>query len=245
MELLACGDFRSERYFHTAQTPQRTTCVYELEFYTEDGGTSFVNQAAYPQKGCHLLLVRPGMQRFTVGKSRCLYAHFLPHAPLLEERLAELPVAFSLAGEEAALFAGLFAPFAGADGSPHATLIALAALCRILDLLLTRQGGGNGTGQPLPHAEGLLRAKVYMETHYGEHLTLDTLCTLAHFSKNHFRVLFTRAFGLSPAEYLTQVRISSALQMRAEGGYTEKEIAYRCGFSSQSHMIHVLRTKGK
>lgn len=83
---------------------------------------------------------------------------------------------------------------------------------------------------------------AYLETHYGEPVSLDTLGAVASLSKYHLLRAFTRAKGISPYQYLTTVRLSEAKRL-LEAGVPPVETALRTGFSDQSHFTNVFKSR--
>lgn len=63
----------------------------------------------------------------------------------------------------------------------------------------------------------IVEAKLYIDQHYSEKIDLDNIATQASFSKYHFLRLFKQAYGKSPYQYLTQVRIAKAQEYLREG----------------------------
>ena len=51
------------------------------------------------------------------------------------------------------------------------------------------------------------RIKEYLDAHYAEHITLDTLTDLTHMNKYYLAHSFARYTGLSPIQYLNRRRL--------------------------------------
>jgi AraC family transcriptional regulator len=90
-------------------------------------------------------------------------------------------------------------------------------------------------GKQLP-ANGLRRARAYLDTHLGEDLTLETLAREAGMSTHHFLRAFTKYFGTPPHQYLLQRRIERAKELLRGADQSLADIAIETGFSSQSHL---------
>ena len=78
----------------------------------------------------------------------------------------------------------------------------------------------------------MLQAIKYIDTHYKEELTLDTLAKKVSYSKCYFSSIFKKCMGMSIWDYISIKRIEEALtQIRT----TEKniaDIAFDCGFNN-------------
>lgn len=79
------------------------------------------------------------------------------------------------------------------------------------------------------------KVKHYIDAHYAEDLSLDTLAELAHLNKYYFVHSFTSAFGISPISYLQEKRIQAGCELLTTTDHSIGEIARLTGFSSQSY----------
>ncbi len=82
----------------------------------------------------------------------------------------------------------------------------------------------------------IARIQAYIEQHLGENLTVARLAENANMSVSSFCKLFRKECGLSPKNYLSQVRLTKSQFMLRRDDYSITEIAYKCGFSSNSHL---------
>lgn len=81
----------------------------------------------------------------------------------------------------------------------------------------------------------LARAQHYMEQHYMEHITVETLANLGYMSKTSFNRHFKKELGITPIEYLIEVRIKMAKLMLKRKDNQMTDIAMKCGFGSGAH----------
>ena len=70
----------------------------------------------------------------------------------------------------------------------------------------------------------------------GEELRLADLAGILGMSAFHFARIFKEQIGESPAQYVQKRRTERAIEMLRDSKLPLSEIAYRTGFSSQSHM---------
>jgi AraC-like DNA-binding protein len=84
-----------------------------------------------------------------------------------------------------------------------------------------------------PAAVAQLRA--YLDTHYADEVTLDTLATVAHLSPFHLLRVFRDHVGVPPHAYLIQRRVRAARALLLDG-HPIAEVALAVGFTDQSHL---------
>lgn len=71
--------------------------------------------------------------------------------------------------------------------------------------------------------------------HYGDRITIRDMARLVHLSVSQLQREFRRLFGMSPREYLFQVRLQSARRMLEATREPLGAIALDCGFYDQSY----------
>lgn len=81
----------------------------------------------------------------------------------------------------------------------------------------------------------IARAQHYIETHYMDSITVEKLANLGYMSKTSFNRNFKKELGITPIEYLIEVRIKMAKLMLKRKENQITDIALRCGFGSSSH----------
>ena len=79
----------------------------------------------------------------------------------------------------------------------------------------------------------------YIETHYGDELTVADLAAGAYLSEDHFIRRFKRAVGMTPYAYIRNLRISLARELR-ESGLSLTEASATVGFKHPSSYCRAL-----
>lgn len=79
------------------------------------------------------------------------------------------------------------------------------------------------------------RVKRYMDEHYSENITLDTLAAQAHISKHYLIHAFNKEVGCSPISYLQARRIAEGKHLLENSSLSVREISLSLGFSSPSY----------
>ncbi|MCB5176783.1 AraC family transcriptional regulator [Microvirga lenta] len=111
-----------------------------------------------------------------------------------------------------------------------------------IHLLRTYVGSGKG-----PKARGGLpahkarRVRDYLQENLSRKVSVADLAALCGLSPGHFIQAFSKTFGQSPHRYLLHLRLSAAEMMLFGSDLPITEVAYRSGFSSQSHLTTAMR----
>ncbi len=79
----------------------------------------------------------------------------------------------------------------------------------------------------------IVQAKLFIDQHYAKNIDLDNIADEAYFSKFHFIRLFKKAYGKTPHQYLTYVRIEQA-KILLKRPIQVSEVCFAVGFSSIS-----------
>lgn len=78
----------------------------------------------------------------------------------------------------------------------------------------------------------LARAKSLMDTMYAEALNLDTIAAYAWMSTYHFLRCFKKKYGMTPHQYLTQIRVQKAKWLLTHTEQSITEVCAAVGFES-------------
>lgn len=85
-------------------------------------------------------------------------------------------------------------------------------------------------GRGLGNQVLLSGVKEYMESHYAEELTLESLAKLATMQKGYFLQQFKKKYGVSPLRYLNLIRIETAKLLLTSSEKQVTEIAAEVGY---------------
>lgn len=239
--LIAANHYRSKHYFHENQTPLRIVKHYELELVETGNGFSFLGDQRFPHQPQRLFFARPGIQRFTVGSFSCQYVHFEAQTPEEEQLLNALPASALVNGPQ---IKSMMLELMHLRQLPHeqtyfSQLSVLSALIQEVISQLRPEIAERNTIDP--HFASVIQAKEYMDKHFGDKINLDFLAEQAHLSKNFFRTKFCQLMGLSPREYLNQVRLSYAKKLLRTDTLPISRISEICGYDSQAYFNYVFK----
>lgn len=83
--------------------------------------------------------------------------------------------------------------------------------------------------------------KRYIEENYMQKVSLKMLAQMTGYSEEHFRHLYTKAFGMSPQQTLIACRMERAATLLRQTKRSCTEIAYLCGFSDSGQMSKMVK----
>ena len=81
----------------------------------------------------------------------------------------------------------------------------------------------------------------YINTHLGDHLTVDILAGVIGRSHSHFCSLFKEETGVSPTQYVRQLRMERARHLLDMATLSIKEIQAKVGLSDRSQFAKSFR----
>ncbi len=87
------------------------------------------------------------------------------------------------------------------------------------------------------------RAQHYIEQHYMDDITVEKLAGLGYMSKTSFNRRFKNEIGITPIEYLIEVRLKAAKLMLKRKENPMTDIAMKCGFGSSAHFSSCFQKK--
>ena len=83
-------------------------------------------------------------------------------------------------------------------------------------------------------------ARSYIENHYSEHVTIDTLCRRFHCCRATMTATYKRKYGETVTESLSRIRLENARRL-IERGASVTEAASSCGFADPSYFSKCYR----
>jgi AraC family transcriptional regulator len=127
-------------------------------------------------------------------------------------------------------------------GSLYADSLAYALASRYLLLDDAAIGSSESRTSALPNRI-LQRVRERIEAEFHRDISLDRLAEESGYSRAHFLRMFRVATGITPHQYVLDVRLTHAQEWLRRKGSNLADVAAVCGFSSQSHMTSVFRRR--
>ena len=78
----------------------------------------------------------------------------------------------------------------------------------------------------------LCRARDYLGARYRDRITLEHAASQACLSPFHFNRVFTQAFGETPHEFVTRIRIEEAKKLLLADNHRVTDICFEVGYES-------------
>ena len=85
--------------------------------------------------------------------------------------------------------------------------------------------------------------RQYIDEHFSEPITLDTLAQMVHINKYHLVRTFQKEYGITPINYLIERRLEEGRFMLKNTNYSASQIVSLLGFSSSSYFSQCFRRK--
>ena len=244
-EIIAAGIYDTRSSVRGREvTRVRKTSMFELELADGVGGISYINEESAPISDRLFICARPGESRYTRLPYRCHYVHFMLKSGPLYDMLCECPHYFEPReyGEYREILEGLCR--FGSTGLMRDHMMMQSLLLRLLYLVCDEERRTPPAGKPKSNNDRAIRTVIkYICDHPTADLRLSTLAGLVSFSPIHFHNCFRAATGRTLRDYVEEQRIKRAVGLLTGTDLTLSDIAYECGFSSQSYFSYAFKRR--
>ena len=233
--ILTLGTFDSKiavAYKSLSTTAPRTVFYYELEYFFADGGVSVINGVPYKIKKGSILLAKPGDIRYSHFPIICRFVHFDINNKELADSLNNVK-SFSTVSERSKtenFFSSVSSLFHSGN-----TIDNMAASAELLLFLRSLS---------IEHSQNtniISCAQKFIENNYHMNLSTDNIATECNVSVSYLHQVFKKRLNTTPGDYLIGCRISAARNMLINTTLPLIDIAFRCGFNSQSYFSYCFK----
>lgn len=246
-EIVSIGIYNSQfAQKNTSVSKNRKTTMFEIEIPIEKGGVSFINSEQMGITPNIVICAKPGQMRHTKFPFKSYYIHMIIKEGFLYDTLMDVPnyIKTEKYNKYLSIFEKMCKYY---DTSLENDEIQLHSL--ILELIYTLVS----ESEKLIFRENiksnnyrtLEKAINYIKENITSDLSLETVSSYAGFSPIYFHNMFKASTGQNLREYVEDIRIKKAVNMLVATNFTLTEIAYECGFSSQSYFSYVFKRKMK
>ncbi len=203
---------------------------YILQYITAGKGILKILDKTYPLSAGDLFLLPPGVLLYYAADSENPYSYYWtgfggPNAPEFLERAGFPKDRYVRQVADSEVEECMRRMYAAAGGeTERERLLAVSEFYRLFSLLVSDR-----PGRERSQNEIVSRALSFLHRHYAEDVKISKLCEDIGIDRTYFSVIFKRACGMSPAEYLINYRLSQACRLfSSQKSITE--IAMLCGF---------------
>ena len=246
-EIIAIGIYNSNiAVKNKTVTNNRRTSMFEIEIPIENGGTSYIDSDKIKLRPNMVICAKPGQIRHTKLPYKCYYIHFILNEEDLYSKLITLPNFLNTSKYQKyyEIFQKMYNYYSTSIDIDEIILHSL-----FLELVHTLIN--DSIKQALKEQmktgnyDTINKITTFIKDNLTSNLTLSSLSSKAGFSPTYFHKLFKSSTGKTVHEYVEEQRIKKAINLIVEGNHTITEIAYKCGFSSQSYFNYAFKRKMK
>lgn len=245
-EIVAVGIYNSQiAAKNTVISKNRITSMFEIELPAEDGGVSYIDSNAKQINPNMIICAKPGQVRHTKFPFECYYVHMIIHSGPLYDILMNTPDFFET--DKGNIYKEIFIKLVKHYSSfADSEEIILQSL--LLELIYTIS-----KDSPLKIKNGNLsnnysiieKSLNYIKEHLTEDLSLEKVAKLMSVSPIHFHNTFKTSVGKTLRNYIEEQRIKKAINLLLTTNFSLTQIAFECGFSSQSYFSYVFKRRMK
>ena len=200
----------------------RKTSMFEIELPIENGGVSYID-----------------------SNSKRIEPNMIIHSGTLYDTLMNIPDFFETDKKEnyKKIFTKLINYYNTLSDSEEIILQSL-----ILELIYTIAKDStkrNKNGNSNNNYTVIEKSLKYIKEHLTEELSLEKVAKAVSLSPIHFHNNFKTAVGKTLRNYVEEQRIKKAINLLLTTNFSLTQIAYDCGFSSQSYFSYAFKRKMK
>lgn len=221
----------------------RKTTLFEIELPVEAGGVSYIDGESKPITPDMLICVKPGQMRHTRFPFKCYYAHVTIEEGPLYDILMSAPNFFETDKHDfyKELFVKMVQHYGSFDETEEIILQSL-----LLELIYTISKDFKSQKGSLTENHLTVEKTInYINEHLTENLNLEKISKEMSFSPIYFHNTFKTTVGKTLRDYVEEQRIKKATNLLLTTKNSLTQIAYECGFSSQSYFSYVFKRRMK
>ncbi|PHS18578.1 MAG: AraC family transcriptional regulator [Kangiella sp.] len=93
--------------------------------------------------------------------------------------------------------------------------------------------------------EGIMEVQQWMETHFAQHFSLESLSEMANMSQRNFSRRFKQAVGKSAFDYSLELKMKGARELLKNTNLNLQDIADRLGFKDNAYFSRQFKRQNK
>ena len=241
IKLTFSDDFVSKDYFKCDITKKRRVEQFEFELYPEDNSLSFINDSRINHSQTTVIFAKPGDERFTIGNFSCRAFHFICDDIDTCNLLNTLPPSALVEGHCAENLHNLMGELTVNDDN---MLSVYAGIFSVLNLAFgTEKYEKKSDFSIHKYYKNIMKTRDFIDNHFSQSISLCELADIAYLSSNFYRIKFKEIIGMTPCEYIADIRLSHAVKLIKTSELSIAEISRQCGFGSQNYLNHIIKSR--
>lgn len=226
-----------------AETKKRRVSVLEIELPFVTGGIAYIDQNQYNISPNHIICAKPGQIRHTRFPFKCSFIHLMFEDTFSKQLLSSFPDQIDISNninKYICLFSEIIRTFNFPSKNYELYLGS-----KTLQLLYMLSLETTSDEYPSENDNNIIaRSIAYMDEHFTEKITLKDIANSVCLSPIYFHQMFSQAMcKKTPSDYILNKRIDLAKKLLVSSPKSLSEIAFFCGFSSQSYFGQVFKQK--
>lgn len=215
---------------------------FEILFPKNDLGVLFCDQKDHPLSRNLLYIIPPNIshaERNLNKYNESKYFSIKTHVPIIPDN-ADIPIPLSVNVERNFQKIDTYLSYAFDAFNANDTDLALLNLACFQNILYNALNTNSSNFQQLiaqkpPTKNFMQEIKNYLEHNFSENINLEDLSRKYLLSHSSLTKNFRLSYGMTPKEYLINIRIQKAADLLTTSNYQISSIASFCGFLSPAH----------
>lgn len=233
---IICGYCDCSEFGELSVSPKRKVIKYEIEFYLEDGLSTFADGREYKIKKHHIQIAKPNQIRYSYLPFKTLFLKFCVDGEIAD-KLQKAPEYFCSSHPEKEITKLREIILLNERGDNE--LLLQSRLLSFLNLILCDSEIPKlQSGQSY---EIISKSKRFIEDNYNRSINLNDISNSVNLSPIYFHNIFTRTCNMSPHDYLIRCRITEAKKQLWNSAVTIEFIAQNCGFGCAQYFNRVFK----
>lgn len=220
----------------------RKTTMFELELSIIDGGTSYIDDSSHSISENLVIVAKPGQMRHTHLPFKCYFVHMIVKEGAIFDILSSFPNYIELESAEKIkkIFAELCRHYE--SGAPESDIMLQSLLLEFIYTLNRYVLSHKTMHSPKRNNHDAIDKTIeYINANLTADLSLTALCERVNFTPVYFHKLFKASTGKTLQKYVEEQRLKKAISLIIAEEMTLTQIAYECGFSSQSYFSYAFK----
>lgn len=224
---------------------KRKISTFEVDIPFEHGGISHIDEKSAKIAPDLIIFAKPNQTRNTHFPLNCYYVHLTVEDEELSRTLSALPDFFHTSRREEYFDVIQRLKHRFERESYEDTLEAQSLVLRLFYMLL-RDAKANGKKEEKSDTQKAINdAILYIKENLSSELSLDVISSKFGFSPTYFHKIFKEYANKTLHSYIEDERIKKAADIITTSRKTLTEVAYECGFSSQSYFSYAFKRRMK